>query len=287
MLNALTIDVEDGWLIFARDFLSKNICPTEMLVEEVERVLEILSYKNVKATFFVAGNVAEKFPSLVKSIVKNKHELGIHGFSHRQIFRLSKDEFRLEVRKAKNLLEELTSEAVIGHRAPVFSISPETKWSLRILAEEGFTYDSSIVPCKNPRYGWKGFSKDICRIELEGGLSIVEVPLSCLPIPLTNKGFVTGGGYVRCFPYFVLHAVIKHIQRTRPVIVYLHQHEFGKEVPYLPMEHLSISSRWVIRYILAKGLKNRHTVPVKAQKLLSDFSFGTIKNVLEQWFSQH
>jgi len=218
---------------------SGEIDPTETVVRDAEKILEILAAGNYKATFFVVGNVAGKYPSLVRRIADAGHELGIHGFAHKQIFRLTEDEFRNDIKKAKAILENSASTKVAGYRAPAFSLLPETKWSLRILAEEGIKYDSSIVPCKNPRYGWKGFSKDICRIDLGDGLSIIEVPLSVLPIPMTNKGFLTGGGYLRRFPYFVSHAAIKHLQKTRPVIVYVHPYEFGKEVVPLSMGHLS------------------------------------------------
>ena len=286
MLNAITVEVEDGWSIFSRDLLSRDIEPTDTVVGDTERILEILSAKNVKATFFVVGNVAAKFPSLIKSIANAGHELGIHGYSHKQIFLLSKDEFRNEVKRAKDTLEDLTSVEVVGHRAPAFSIAPETKWALRVLAEEGFVYDSSIVPCKNPQYGWKDFSKDICRIDLGDGMNIVEVPMSVMPIPMTSKGFITGGGYLRHFPYFVSYAAIKHIQKTRPVVVYMHPYEFGKEVVDMPMRHLSTVSRWRAIGRLRIGIGNRRTMPAKAQKLLSAFEFGPLRSVIEQWFGR-
>ena len=286
MLNALSIDVEDGWSIFSRDLLLREIEPTETVVRDTEQILDMLANSSVKATFFVVGNIAEKFPSLIKRIASAGHELGIHGFSHRQIFRLTKEEFRLDARKTKSMIEDLTSVAVLGHRAPAFSINPQTKWALCILAEEGFTYDSSIVPCKNPRYGWDSFNKGICRIDLENGLSIVEVPMSILSIPMTRKGFLTGGGYLRHFPYFVSYAAIKHIQKTRPVIVYVHPYEFGDKVVPLPTEHLSATSRCRVYWHLLKGIRNRHTVPAKIQKLLSAFEFSTVKRVIDEWIGR-
>ena len=281
MVNAITVDVEDGWSIFSRDCLSKSLEPTETVVRDTERILDILANKSVKATFFVLGNIAEKFPSLIKRIASAGHEIGTHGFAHRQIFQLTPDEFRMEIRKAKSILEELVSADVVGHRAPAFSVVPGTKWALKILAEEGFTYDSSIVPCKNPRYGWDGFNKGVCRLDLGDGLSIVEVPMSILPIPMTRKGFLTGGGYLRHFPYFVSYAAIKHIQKTRPVIVYVHPYEFGDEVVPLPTEHLSAASRCRARWRLLKVTRNRHTMPAKIQKLLSAFEFSTVKRVID------
>jgi polysaccharide deacetylase family protein (PEP-CTERM system associated) len=289
-LNALTIDVEDGWSIFSRNWQLGEIEPTETVVRDTERILEILTVKNAKATFFVVGNVAEKYPLLVKRIADAGHELGIHGFSHKQLFRLTEDEFRNDVKKAKTIVEDAASAEAAGYRAPAFSMLPQTKWSLRILAQEGIKYDSSVVPCKNARYGWKGFSEDICRMDLGNGLNIVEVPLSVLVIPITDKGFLTGGGYLRRFPYFISHSAIKHLQKKRPVVVYVHPYEFGSEVAPLSMAHLSMFSRWRMhwraRWYLGIGIGNRSTMPAKLQKLLSDFEFGTVGQVIDKWFER-
>ncbi|MBN1796876.1 MAG: DUF3473 domain-containing protein [Sedimentisphaerales bacterium] len=285
MLNALTIDVEDGWSIFSRDALSKEVDVTQTVVKDTERILGILADGEVKATFFILGNVAVKFPSLIKRIAQSGHELAIHGFSHKQIFRLSKEEFRSEIKQSKDTIENLTSAAVAGYRAPAFSIMPTTKWALRILAEEGFEYDSSVAPCKNLRYGWKDFSKDICLMDLGDGLTIIEVPMTILLFPLTNIAFLTGGGYLRHFPYFVTRAIIKHVEKTRPAIVYTHPYEFGEEEAALLMEHLSPYLRFKKRLLLRSRLRNKSTMPMKIKKLLSDFEFSTMKHVINEWLS--
>lgn len=146
MLNALSIDVKDYWSIFSRDWLGKDIEPSAAVVKNTEWFLETLSRYDVKATFFILGEVAKKFPSLVKKIAEDGHEIGAHGFLHKQIFRLTKEEFRREVADCKKLLEDTISGSVLGHRAPAFSIMPKTKWALEILAQEDFKYDSSVYP---------------------------------------------------------------------------------------------------------------------------------------------
>jgi hypothetical protein len=127
-------------------------------------------------------------------------------------------------------------------------------------------------------------------MDIGDGLSIVGVPLSVLPIPMTSKGFLTGGGYLRRFPYFVSHSAIKHLQKTRPVIVYLHPYEFGKEVVPLSMAHLSIVPRWRMHFLacwyLGMGIGDRRTTPAKMHKLLSDFEFSTVERVIDRWFNR-
>ena len=281
MLSALTVDVEDYWSIFSRDWLHKGMEPTEAVVKNTEWFLQTFIDQNVKATFFVLGEVAKKFPSLIKKIAKDGHEIGTHGFSHKQIFRLSEEQFRREVADCKKLLEDVTSEPVLGYRAPAFSIMPQTKWALEILAQEGFKYDSSVYPISGKRYGWPGFSKDICKIDLPSGCTIIEVPLSTVTI-LGKTLPAAGGGYIRHFPYAITKWAIKHIQKNRPAIVYMHPYEIDTDIGTFDTKHLSSKERNKAINLHKMQLRNRHTTVKKLFKLLSDFEFATIGEVIEK-----
>lgn len=281
MLNALTIDVEDYWSILSRDWLHQDMEPTEAVVKNTEWFLQTLADCDVKATFFVLGEVAKKFPSLIKRIAEDGHEIGSHGFSHRQIFKLTEEEFRCEVSDCKKLLEDIVSGPVIGHRAAVFSIMPSTKWALEVLAQEGFKYDSSIYPISGKRYGWPEFSKDICKVDLPSGRSIIEVPMSTVTV-LGKALPAAGGGYIRHFSYAVTKWAIKRIQKQRPVIVYMHPCEIETELRSFSTEHLAPEdkSRSLKHHKLQ--LRNRHTMPQKVSKLLSQFDFAPLKKVISE-----
>ena len=280
-LHALTIDVEDRWNLISRQWLHRDIEPTESVVNNTEWLLDTLEKDNVKATFFILGDVAAKFPSLIKQISNKGHEIGLHGLSHKQIFNLTADEFRREMRDGKKMLEDITSLSVRGYRAPAFSVMPETKWALEVLAEEGFAYDSSIVPCQNKRYGWKGFGKDICNIALPCGLKIIEVPLSTIQIPVIGKGFVVGGGYLRHFPYAVSKLAIKTIEKQRPVVAYIHPYEFANEPFELSVDHLPQQERSKVLRHVKLLMRNESTMPDKLLKLLSDFNFTTLWDIIQ------
>ena len=127
MIHALTIDVEDYHSVTARDWQKGDCRPTRVVVENTQRLLACLADHGVRATFFVLGEVAETFPELVREIAGAGHELGVHGFHHRQVFKLSPEGFRREVEPAKKLIEDITGAAVEGHRAPAFSIMPQTE----------------------------------------------------------------------------------------------------------------------------------------------------------------
>lgn len=280
MLNALTIDVEDYWSIFSRDWLHIDLQPSDAVVRNTEWFLDTLSQHNVKATFFILGEVAEKFPSLIKKIADRGHEIGSHGFFHKQLFKLNENQFRKEVADSKKMLEDITSTIVLGYRAPAFSIMPQTKWALEILVQEGFKYDSSISPISGKRYGWPGFSRDICKIDLPSGSSIIEVPMSTVTV--FGKTFpAAGGGYIRHFPYIVTKHAIKHIQKQRPVIVYMHPYEIDTEDVAFETKHLSDSDKNKVLTFHKIQLRNRKTMRQKLRNLLSNFDFALIAQIID------
>ncbi|MBA7472912.1 hypothetical protein ES707_08244 [subsurface metagenome] len=281
MINAFTIDVEDYWSIFSRDWLGIEAEPSEAVVRNTEWFLETLERFNIKATFFILGEVAAKFPGLIRKISQAGHEIGSHGFSHRQIFKLTEEQFRSEVAESKKLLEDITGLAVSGHRAPAFSIMPSTKWALEVLAQESFKYDSSVYPIAGKRYGWPGFSKGICKVDLPSGRSIIEVPLSTVTV-LGKTLPAAGGGYIRHFPYVVTKCSIKRIQKQRPAIVYMHPYEIDTELRPFPTGHLCSEDKKEVIKLHRLQLRNRDTMHRKINKLLSDFDFAPLKKVISE-----
>lgn len=281
MLNVLTIDIEDYWSIFSRDWLGIDAEPTTAVLKNTEWFLETLERLNVKATVFVLGEVAKRFPRLIRKVAEAGHEIGSHGLYHKQIFKLNQEQFRSEIADSKKLLEDITSGSVSCYRAPAFSITPQTKWALGVLAEEGFAYDSSIFPIAGRRYGWPGFSKRICKLNLPGGRSIVEVPLSTVRI-LGKDWPVGGGGYLRHLPYGITRWALRHIQKQRPAVVYMHPYEIDTEPRALDAGELSYKEQKNAVRHHKMQLRNRNTVCQKVIKLLSEFQFGSIGQVLEE-----
>jgi polysaccharide deacetylase family protein (PEP-CTERM system associated) len=285
MLNALSIDLEDEHCAFARDWLHIDIEPSDAVVKNTECFLEIFAQYNVNATFFILGEVAQKFPSLIKRIAESGHEIAVHGFYHKQIFKLTQEQFRREVTDCKKLLEDITSYSVVGHRAPAFSIMPHTHWALEVLSQEGFKYDSSIYPISGKRYGWPGFSKGICRLNLSRGLSIIEVPMSTITI--FGKALpVAGGGYIRHFPYYITKKAIERIQKTRPAVIYMHPYEIDTEKWLFRPEHLSPKDWKTAVKLNKRQFRNRQTVREKLIKLCSEFELTTITRVIEETYNE-
>jgi polysaccharide deacetylase family protein (PEP-CTERM system associated) len=279
MLNAMTIDWEDYYSVFSRDWLGMDRPCDKIVAGNTERVLSLLSDHNVKATFFVLGELAEQYPSLVRGIARAGHEIGVHGYSHRQVFKLTIAEFTQDVERTKKLVEDQIGQSVLGFRAPAFSIMPATSWALDVLANMGFRYDSSIVPCRMSRYGWEGFRRDAHVMTLETGKKIVELPISTVSI-LGRGSCVAGGGYLRLYPYWFTRHTVGRINRSATAVVYVHPYDMDLARPSQDFADALAIARPDARKHHARQLSRRGTVENKLSRLMTDFQFAPCKAVL-------
>jgi len=277
--NALTVDVEDYHNILARDWLERDFPPTEAVVRNTERLLDLFDQHRVSGTFFILGEVAEHYPTLIRRIASAGHELGVHGYRHRQVFKLTPELFRQEVARAKARIEDLIGGPIQGHRAPAFSILPETSWAFDVLLEAGFRYDSSIMPIKARRYGWPGFNPNIQWMHLRGG-DLIEAPLSFCSIGFRRLP-ACGGGYIRHFPAVFTRWAFRQVQRHRPAILYMHPYEIELCGPKLDTTGLTHDAARRARRFHRLQIRNRHTVLPKITALLEQFSFAPLARVIE------
>ena len=187
--NALTVDVEDYFHAHALSSTIKS-CDwdnCECFVEEsTMRLLSILDEYGTKATFFLLGWVAERYPFLVKEINYRGHEVASHGYQHTMMSEQSKEEFRSDIRRSRMLLEELAGEKILGFRAPSFSVRASNLWTLGIVREEGFLYDSSIFPIKHDYYGFPDAPRFPFLLEQQSEGQLVEQMMK--PIYISHDG---------------------------------------------------------------------------------------------------
>jgi len=279
--SIFTVDVEDGVSIAMRDAFSVDSEQTKRVVSLTHKILELLSKFNAKGTFFVLGQVAEKFPQLVKKIADEGHELGVHGYNHLQFFRMTRQQAYEELSSAKKLIEDIAGCEVLGHRAPAFSITPETKWGLDVIAEAGFMYDSSIMPINGIRYGWPGFDKDIHSLTTPSGRSLIEVPLSTVEV-FGREIPLGGGGYLRLFPFLFTKMGFEDIQKKRPVVLYLHPYELDTE-RYPDYYFDQLKKAGIYKRLKMKSMWiNRSSVYPKLSKLLNNYQFDTMINLIQE-----
>ncbi len=278
--SSITVDLEDGINILMKDHFNIMIPPTERAVTNTEILLDLFAKHATKVTFFVLGEIAHTFPELIKKIDSFGHEIGAHGYRHDQLFKMTPEEVATDISKSKSVLENIIGKPVFGYRAPAFSIIRETAWALELIAKAGFKYDSSIVPIKMDRYGWKGFEKQIIRLRLPNNSTLIEVPLPVAS--MMGLSFpVCGGGYLRYFPKEFTNWAFSSIAKDRPVIVYLHPYEIDTarypDFFYEARKTLSIrKSLPLMIYRFKKG-----TVKEKLDAILLKYKFTPLIEIIE------
>ncbi len=270
-----TVDVED-W--FQVENLKQVIKREEWegqklrVIENTQKLLSILNNYGIKATFFVLGWIAEKVPQLIYQIHKLGHEIASHGYEHELINNLSRQEFRNDLIKSKRILEKITGQKILGYRAPSFSI---TEWAIDILYEEGFRYDSSLVQTFfHDRYG------KIENINSKQNQGIIKIRNNFYEVPISFINFLNrdipwgGGGYFRVLPYAIFKYGVNRILTSKKYyLFYFHPWEIDSFQPKIK------NIKWSYKFRHYYGLNRAED---KLIKLLNDFSFKPISEVLQQ-----
>jgi len=270
-LHAFSIDIED-WYQSSCNF---DASISELCVQNTRRVLVFLENIGVKGTFFVQGMVAKQYPFLVKEIHDSGHEIQSHGFSHRPVNKMSRNEFKWELTETSKYLEDITGSPVTGFRAPDFSIDNASFWAFEVMYECGIRYDSSVFPLKTSRYGIKGFKRGFSIIKTPTG-DIEELPVSVLEMKWLGKTRIPvgGGGYFRLLPLWFMMMSLRKLDRDNfPFIIYCHPYEFN------PDEWKQIMNKIPLHRRLHQGL-GRKEFQKKIEKLLDAADFGTMTDVL-------
>lgn len=270
-MHCLSFDVEEHFQVsaFWSEARRQQWDKYESRVENnTRKLVELLDQHGTKATFFVLGWVAERHPDLVKLLVGQGHEIASHGYGHELVTTQSPEQFRHDVRKAKNILENLTGSPVLGYRAPSFSITDESRWALAILVEEGYCYDSSMYDRFQRSENARGNS-GLVQIDTVAG-KIWEIS----PSTLNVCGFqvpVAGGGYFRLFPYATSKTFLQRLEKQgAKLVMYLHPWEIDPEQPRM-------NGPWTSQF---RHYLNLHKMEQRLAALLADFQFGSIVQVL-------
>jgi polysaccharide deacetylase family protein (PEP-CTERM system associated) len=269
--NAMTVDVEDYFQVQA---FAGVVPPTEWdsfvprVGANVARILDHFAAAGVHATFFTLGWVAERHPGMVRRIVAEGHELASHGYGHALVHTLDAGQFRADVRRARQLLEDIAGIGVTGYRAPTFSLGARTPWAFTVLAEEGYRYSSSTYPIRHDLYGEPDAPRTPYR---PAETALIELPLTTVRIGGRNFPFA-GGGYFRLLPYRLFRAGLARLNRRerRPGIFYFHPWEIDPGQP-----RISGAGR-VARF---RHYLNLTAMPRRLDRLLHDFAWDRIDSV--------
>lgn len=283
MPNLLTLDVEDWDVLLYRRLYGRlpDNRPDRRLARQVDIILNWLAGHSVRATFFILGMVATTDPGIVRAIAGAGHEIASHGSDHKAVFRLSRDQFREDVRRSKHCLEDLIGKNVLGYRAPEFSFVRQSLWALEVLAELGFAYSSSVFPIHHRRYGIGDFPRLPQLIHFRQSLKVYELPLATVRLWRMNLP-VAGGGYFRFWPLCMLRWALRQAEKEKiPFVSYFHPYEFDPEylriphAPQVPRGGTLRARKWEI-------LQNagRRALPEKLDALLSEFRFCSCEEYL-------
>lgn len=264
----LSFDVEEHYRIEAATSLAVDLKMKaeygDRMKRSTEWILGQLVERNISATFFIVGQIAKEHPRLVRSIHDSGHEVASHGWDHRRIHVMTPKTFLEDTRKSKVALEQATGASIVGFRAPTFSVVRSTAWAIDILAELGFSYDSSIYPVRHDRYGVPDAPRH--PFLAQGSRhEILEIPPASVQVCGVNIP-VGGGGYFRLLPSALMRAALSSSRRDprcTATMLYFHPWEFDADQPRLPLKRLS-------RFRTYVGIRHSQH---RLARLMTEYSF--------------
>jgi polysaccharide deacetylase family protein (PEP-CTERM system associated) len=215
-----SIDLED-----VRSMIPDGHRYAERVPALVSRYRALFERHRVRCTFFTVGDVARRYPSLVRELADDGYEIACHGGDHVPLDRLNATRFRADLERNLEDLAKAGCAQVRGFRAPVFSLTRRTRWAWEVMAELGLRYSSSVLPARHPLYGWPGFTRE-CSLTESG---VWELPLTLTRIPGLDVPFA-GGVYLRALPFALVRSLFqREIRRGRPVVGYAHTFDIDAE----------------------------------------------------------
>ena len=232
-MHILSFDIEEWFHLLEHDAVRQEKSWSSFdrkLPRMLGRILDLLEETGAKATFFCLGWVAREYPELIRDIDRAGHEIGSHSDVHTLIFEQSPQQFRDELRRSKDSLEQVVGKPVRTFRAPGFSLTPRCAWAFEMLVEEGFAVDCSVFPARRAHGGFPNFgSARPLRIGTASG-ELREFPMNTAEVAGRRLVF-SGGGYFRLLPLRLLQQLWRRSDYT---MTYFHPRDFEPDQPYLP-----------------------------------------------------
>lgn len=183
------------------------------------------------------GTIAESNPRIVSKLHNADHEIASHGYGHRLVYNMTPVEFKEDLKRSCNILEDITGKKILGFRAPSWSVKKKTlEWFCPILEELGLKYSSSVYPEQTFLYGIPDFPQEIHYPVINGRkTNILEIPVPLVNILGKKLGF-SGGFYLRIFPaWFIIRTIKKMNSKNKPVFIYLHSREIDQNQPNIKL----------------------------------------------------
>ncbi len=239
-----SVDLED-----IRFGMADGLNHEERVPANVHKYFDWLNRHNFKCTFFVVGDVAEAYPSLIQEICAEGHEIACHLHRHVPLDKLSRETFREGLESNVRALRRAGATRLKGFRAPIFSLMPSTSWAYDVLKEFGFSYSSSVLPAKNPFYGWEEFGKRPKKVQ-----GIVEIPMTVEKLGLWRIP-AAGGVYFRVIPEMLIRRWVKnYLKSDIPLLGYFHPYDIDTEQEHFM--HPEINGSRFYNFLMYYNRKN-------------------------------
>jgi polysaccharide deacetylase family protein (PEP-CTERM system associated) len=270
--NMLTFDIEEWFHANYDSIAAPDRSRGSNFRAHMDTLLRICRETDCKATFFVLGCIGEDYPDVVKAIAREGHDVASHGYAHELAYKQTIDEFRDDVKKSVDILENLTGTKVLGYRAPSWSIVEDNLHYLEVLEEMGMKYDASIFPVKTFLYGIPTAPTEIHKPRVNGReIDLYEVPMSVMKLGGKNIGY-SGGFYFRFFPRLLIKNAIRSANRRgHSSIVYLHPREIDA---YEQKLDLPFKENFIHYYSVGRTQN-------KLEDILRSFNFTSISEHLK------
>lgn len=270
-MNLLGIDFEDWY----HPQLVEPFVPEDKKIptmfKGLDKILELLKKYDVKATFFLVGELIKSNPEILDKILSEQHEIGFHTMKHS---RLDSSNFQSVFKEEIKEFDKITSGRSIGFRAPTFSLNKKSAWVIDELMNNNYKYDSSIIPAKTNLYGIPNAEKlpyKITRDNLEKNNKegmLTEFPL--LVTKVLGKTVPVGGFYLRSLPLKIIeNAIQSNGEKEIPSSFYIHSWELTPE--YIPKIKLPLKNRFITFY----NIKNTFS---KMEKLFEKYDFTSFNS---------
>jgi polysaccharide deacetylase family protein (PEP-CTERM system associated) len=248
----LTFDIEDWYHANYREVVAPAAGEggRSNFERNVHRLIELCHRLKIRSTCFVLGEMGEKFPAVIRALHEAGHEIASHGQAHRLVHTMTPAEFREDLTRSCQVLEQITREKILGFRAPSWSVRRENLgWYYETLQSQGLRYSSSIYPARTFLYGIEDFPAQPGYPVINGRrMEIFEIPVPVTRLLHRKVGY-SGGFYLRFFPaWFIKNRLNRALAAGALPFVYLHPREIDPDQPRLRLSLLNrIIHYWGIR----------------------------------------
>ena len=267
----LTIDLEEWYhLLYLKKYT--NFKGKDFFVFKIHQFLTFLNDRQIKATFFVLAELAEKHPLIVKQIYDDGHEIACHGYNHGLVYEKSVDQFVNELIKAKKVIEEIIGDKIYGYRAPCFSLTNETLTKLYLI---GFRYDSSYIKFSNHKLyselNISAFERLNSILLRSKNREFFEFQIPTTKINSFNIP-ISGGGYLRIIPFLIFRYLFNlELKNRNEYMLFLHPFELYSGNFKLPIK-TSLKDKLRFSYGRCSNLKKLSKLLMLAKKMNYEFT---------------